>query len=61
MAKVDKELAEKEKDSGSDLDINFAWGINAKKDKVDDAVTAMTQNAVDIAASAAQSMEDALN
>ena len=58
---VDKELAEKEKDSGSDLDINFAWGINAKKDKVDDAVTAMTQNAVDIAASAAQSMEDALN
>lgn len=59
--KVDKELAEKEKDSGSDLDINFAWGINAKKDKVDDAVTAMTQNAVDIAASAAQSMEDALN
>ena len=59
--KVDKELAEKEKDSGADLDINFAWGINAKKDKVDDAVTAMTQNAVDIAASAAQSMEDALN
>lgn len=59
--KVDKELAEKEKDSGSDLDINFAWGINAKKDKVDDAVTAMTQNAVDIAASAAQSMENALN
>lgn len=58
---VDKEVAEKEKDSGSDLDINFAWGINAKKDKVDDAVTAMTQNAVDIAASAAQSMEDALN
>ena len=58
---VDKELAEKEKDSGSDLDINFAWGINAKKDKVDDAVTAMTRNAVDIAASAAQSMEDALN
>ena len=58
---VDKELAEKEKDSGADLDINFAWGINAKKDKVDDAVTAMTQNAVDIAASAAQSMEDALN
>lgn len=58
---VDKELAEKEKDNGSDLDINFAWGINAKKDKVDDAVTAMTQNAVDIAASAAQSMEDALN
>lgn len=58
---VDKEAAEKEKDSGSDLDINFAWGINAKKDKVDDAVTAMTQNAVDIAASAAQSMEDALN
>lgn len=61
VAKVDKELAEKEKDSGADLDINFAWGINAKKDKVDDAVTAMTQNAVDIAASAAQSMEDALN
>lgn len=59
--KVDKELAEKEKDSGADLDINFAWGINAKKDKVDDAVTAMTQNAVDIAASAAQSMENALN
>ena len=59
--KVDQELAEKEKDSGADLDINFAWGINAKKDKVDDAVTAMTQNAVDIAASAAQSMEDALN
>ena len=59
--KVDKELAEKEKDSGADLDINFAWGINAKKDKVDDAVTAMTQNAVGIAASAAQSMEDALN
>lgn len=59
--KVDKELAEKEKDSGADLDINFAWGINAKKDKVDDSVTAMTQNAVDIAASAAQSMEDALN
>lgn len=59
--KVDKELAEKEKDSGANLDINFAWGINAKKDKVDDAVTAMTQNAVDIAASAAQSMEDALN
>lgn len=58
---VDKELAEKEKDSGADLDINFAWGINAKKDKVDDAVTAMTQNAVGIAASAAQSMEDALN
>ena len=58
---VDKELAEKEKDSGADLDINFAWGVNAKKDKVDDAVTAMTQNAVDIAASAAQSMEDALN
>lgn len=58
---VDKELAEKEKDSGADLDINFAWGINAKKDKMDDAVTAMTQNAVDIAASAAQSMEDALN
>ena len=58
---VDKKLAEKEKDSGSDLDINFAWGINAKKDKVDDAVTAMTRNAVDIAASAAQSMEDALN
>lgn len=58
---VDKELAEKEKDSGADLDINFAWGINAKKDKVDDAVTAMTQNAVNIAASAAQSMEDALN
>lgn len=57
--KVDKELAEK--DSGADLDINFAWGINAKKDKVDDAVTAMTQNAVDIAASAAQSMENALN
>lgn len=59
--KVDQELAEKEKDSGANLDINFAWGINAKKDKVDDAVTAMTQNAVDIAASAAQSMEDALN
>lgn len=59
--KVDRELAEKEKDSGANLDINFAWGINAKKDKVDDAVTAMTQNAVDIAASAAQSMEDALN
>lgn len=59
--KADKDLAEKEKDSGADLDINFAWGINAKKDKVDDAVTAMTQNAVDIAASAAQSMEDALN
>lgn len=59
--KVDKELAEKEKDSGADLDINFAWGINAKKDKVDDAVTAMTQNAVDIAASATQSMENALN
>ena len=59
--KVDKDLAEKEKDSGADLDINFAWGINAKKDKVDDAVTAMTQNAVGIAASAAQSMEDALN
>lgn len=59
--KVDKELAEKEKDSGADLDINFAWGVNAKKDKVDDAVTAMTQNAVGIAASAAQSMEDALN
>lgn len=59
--KVDKELAEKEKDSGADLDINFAWGINANKDKVDDAVTAMTQNAVDIAASAAQSMENALN
>ena len=58
---VNKELAEKEKDSGADLDINFAWGINAKKDKVDDAVTAMTQNAVGIAASAAQSMEDALN
>ena len=58
---VDKELAEKEKDSGADLDINFAWGVNAKMDKVDDAVTAMTQNAVDIAASAAQSMEDALN
>ena len=58
---VDKELAEKEKDSGADLDINFAWGINAKKDKVDDAVTAMTQNAVDIASRAAQSMEDALN
>ena len=59
--KVDKDLAEKEKDSGADLDINFAWGINAKKDEVDDAVTAMTRNAVDIAASAAQSMEDALN
>lgn len=59
--KADKDLAEKEKDSGADLDINFAWGINAKKDKVDDAVTAMTQNAVDIAASAAQSMENALN
>lgn len=59
--KVDKELAEKEKDSGADLDINFAWGINANKDKVDDAVTAMTKNAVDIAASAAQSMENALN
>lgn len=58
---VDKELAEKEKDSGADPDVNFAWGINAKKDKADDAVTDMTRNAVDIAASAAQSMEDALN